>query len=575
MVSVKMKKKLNIKDNTRNEGRFVFRKLKKTIPALFIVFCLCGIIKAQSPPLLPPDWGDGTPSYILWSWGFHSGADSMSKAPGLRLYGAALTGLSYPIKFLSLDVAKWSVQGVRVLDNINYGDSLKNTIFPVPVVRVAEPGRRLDGFKYSEPIDFHSVDLDSIATKQVILRNTGHSKLNIPMSEFYSSSSRAFTGVTTTTLAYIQRSDQVQANEVKWQIRDTEAAPRPGDTLVNTTRDKDTIIAALNPGDTISFYIDALPRIVGRKVDSLVFERMDGLDKSSYSIPIKLLSTWTMFYDFGSNNVRAATPSYSGDFIDTIRISNNKGNRTRITSMRLAMTFNKYNLFIKDFEFDSTAFPAGWKFRIDSLSKNEKNGLVLVEAWADTNYLLKQGTISSEDLSYFVNGNADTAIVIGRIKGMQLLGTSDSTEMNIDTSRSQHNFSTDYLAVRDSALKTDKIPYIRTIRGVIISDSLAFLKHRLLAGPTMSALIENVYPNPVGDNSNLSVELSANTEITASLKIYETLTGAEIKNIFDNKKLKNGKESVSFNVKDLNSGNYFIVLKSANGSDIWMLNVIK
>jgi hypothetical protein len=312
------------------------------------------------------------------------------------------------------------------------------------------------------------------------------------------------------------------------------------------------------------------------KRDSLYFKYDDGLQKDSILIPMSVLSTWTINYEISDSRARPSTPSRSSEFIDTIFISNNKENRTRITSIKMKVNFNPRNVMIKDFKLNSKIFPEGWSWEIDTVRNTEKYGYISFNAQADTNLKIQDINNNPEDLSYFISGTNQKNI-LGYLKVIQLLGTSDTTEFTIDTVYSQHNYDTRYVSQKDFDNVLYKLPYIKTLLGKNYSDSLIFQNKLLLNSKDPSVKIQNVYPNPILPNNNdLNVVIDVLKDTAkVKLKIIEIVSGNividEKENIYYNK----GQNTFPIGIKDLYNGSYLLIMTTETNIDVWIVKINK
>jgi len=244
--------------------------------------------------------------------------------------------------------------------------------------------------------------------------------------------------------------------------------------------------------------------------------------------------------------------------------------------MRIGIDFNPRNVMIKEFVIDSTVFPEGWSWDIEDIPGTEKYGKILFTAQADTNQILKGSTYDPNELSYFISGTEQKQI-LGIFKGVQFFGTSDTTHFNIDTAYSQHNYSTMYLLPRDEENVTYKIPYMKSLGGRNIADSLIFQNELLLNDKTPSAKIANVYPNPIGQNStNLQVVIDVLKDNTSiNLKFIEPSSGGILLESGEQTYSSLGQYVFQIDIENLNTGTYLLVLSTSTNTDIWLVNIIK
>ncbi|MDQ1265034.1 MAG: Secretion system C-terminal sorting domain [Bacteroidota bacterium] len=548
--------------------------MKKLILIITALIAIQAALEAQQSPLLTKEPTTGKIEYIIWQSGINPASDKVYAVDSTAIHAAGISPIQLPVRLQTRD-GRLKVSMLRLLYPPNYGDTLLNNVFPVPVVLAANSGKPLDGFTQSESINFDKVDLDSTATQRVVMRNAGNSVLVIPRGWFYNVNSQKLEDGIIISSAGIARSDAIQNREVSWQMRDIEPAPRQGEQLKYAGAGKDNLDVRLNPGDTMSFYLDVLPTVVGRKNDSLLLSLNDGLNSHRYSIPLSILATWTLFFDMGDIAAKPSTASLKGEFIDTIKITHNKGERARISSMRYAVSFDPRNIFIEDVSLNKDTFPDGWSLGTIDLRNNEKNGYIIIEAQADTNFLIKQFSQDPADFSYFTAGTDDTVAILGYVKGLQLLGPSEYTALNIDTNISRHNFSINYMPDSDSALITERLPYISTVRGLITADSLMFLSQRLLEKGGLAAKILNVFPNPAGLQSITTIEIETYRDTYINLCVYDAVTGAKQGDIFSGRIAKPTKRTFTIDVKNFPSGAYLLTLQSGDSSDLWLLNILK
>jgi len=371
----------------------------------------------------------------------------------------------------------------------------------------------------------------------------------------------------------ILRNDSIWNNEVKWQLRQNSDTPVVFADIPND-RLADSLLA---PGDTMSFTIDVRPSVVGLKRDSLFFNYNDGLQVDSVLIPMSVLSTWTIHYEITDSRTRPTTPSRTNEFIDTIYIYNNKDNRTRITSMRLGINFNPRNVMIKEFMIDTTLFPNGWTWQTENVGSTEKYGKLFFTAQAEINKAIIPTASKPEELSYFTKATGSNKTMLGYFRGIQLLGTSDTTDFVIDTSYSQHNFDKSLVLPRDINLVNFKLPYIKGISGRNISDSLIFQNKLLLNSNTPSGTIQKVYPNPVDLNKQeLQIEfdfLKDNSKI--KFKIIEIFNGFELASTEEIVYEKKGHYKIPIDIAHISNGAKLLLMETDMNKEVWLVNFTK
>lgn len=547
----------------------------KIIFLLAFIILLPATAQERNAPVPGKDAGGNVQLYI-WQQGLSPlSAQNLQTAPGpgqLVISNAKLTNLEYNPSMATPEGLK--IQPLRLLDTLNSGDSLMNTLFPMLAVNFEGSGLALDSFRTSAPVDFGYVDLDSTATKRVVLRNIGNSRLLLPVGNFYDTTSRSFIAGLDLGKTYIARNNPVYLNDVEWQTRQAEPPPVQGDPLQYADSASDNLIISLAPGDTVSFFVDARPTVLGRKYDTLVFEYADGLQAFSERIPMSILSAWTVKYSMKECRVRPATPSYDGTFEDTVMVYGNKGKRTRITSMRVAISFDPRDICVTGFEPNEDVFPEGWKFNVQNVVESEKYGRIFIDAWADTNIVLKQSAADPDQLSYFESGTAGSE-VFGVIKARKLLGTGDSTLVEIDSLQSRHNYSMDYLFDTDTEIFDEALPYMTTVGGLVISDSLMFADKLYLGASFLDFRITNMFPNPAGQATEITVDLFVYTAAAVDAKIgfIDPYTGnkegTEITHTF-----APGANSIDLNIEHLGGESYFVYIKTENTTDVWLLNIM-
>ncbi len=525
----------------------------------------------QSPPMLLKDSSDCT--YLLWQVHLYplSSAIMASNDSSMSIISGNLTGLQTNSSLVNAE--GFRIQAIRVLDTLNNGYPLKNTIYPVPIFHLSDSNDNIVK-SYDSLFYLGKVDIDSTAKVKVVLRNAGTSKLNLPKGFFYDKQSKTLLQSNNLDSIYILRNDEIWNKEIQWQLRQNKEQS-DGESLKYAAKEFDYLESSLNPGDTTSFYIDIRPTIVGLKRDSLIFTYFDGLQRDSALIPMSVTSTWALNYEISNSRTKPSTPSQTNEFIDTIYMFNNKDTRTRITSMRMGINFNPRNVMIKEFVIDTTIFPDGWSHNVVNIDSTEKYGKIFFTAQAEQNQALNQTATSPDELSYFKEAS-NGKVILGYIKGIQLLGTSDTTEFSIDTSFSQHNYSKELVFSKDLDNVANKIPYIKSFSGKNIADSLIFLNKLLLNSKEPTALIENIYPNPIGrTNSDLQVVVNVlkdNTKV--KLKIIDIISGKiliESDEIIYNK----GLSTIPIQITELFSGTNVVVMTTYSNIDVWLVNVIK
>ena len=375
---------------------------------------------------------------------------------------------------------------------------------------------------------------------------------------------------------YILRSDPEMNNEIAWQTRHLEATPIQGDPLLYADRTFDDLDFIIGPGDTASVYIDTRPEVVGRKNETLHIDFSNGFNTMTYDLPMILESTWTLDYKISSLKARPVTPSHDVEFHDTIMVSNNLGRRTRVASMRLVFQFDPQNIFITGFELNPDFFSSEWTYNIQDYRQSEKDGIILIEAFAEGNIALKQTAQSSEDLNYFEGGSNGEESVLCILKGKQLLGASDTTFVELDDTQSQHNFSTDYLMDRDAALVADASPFMTTTGGTIVSDSLLFSEQLAVRPPDAQGRIVQMYPNPVGNSKFITVvvDIEIEEEIEGRIVFVDPYTGREDGGS-EKISFKPGTNIVALRVPEYKSETYLVALEFKEFNDAKLLNIIK
>jgi hypothetical protein len=550
--------------------------MKKIVIILFFFALASGFAQERNAPLLGRPTGGGA-ELILWQYSLNSYVGNTLESAGADKYKISVSSSkSYGADNPLTSAEGYRIVPVRVLDTLLDGKPIGKSIFPKLALRVADAGSLLDTFTTIDPIDFSQVNLDSTATKRIVLRNIGQSTLYLANGTLFDTTTSTLLEFQNVGETYILRSDPEMNNEIAWQTRYLEPTPIQGDPLLYADRTFDDLDFIIGPGDTASVYIDTRPEVVGRKNDTLHIDFSNGFNTMTYDLPMILESTWTLDYKISSLKARPVTPSHDVEFHDTILVSNNLGRRTRVASMRLVFQFDPQNIFITGFELNPDFFSSEWTYNIQDYRQSEKDGIILIEAFAEGNIALKQTAQSSEDLNYFEGGSNGEESVLCILKGKQLLGASDTTFVDLDDTQSQHNFSTDYLMARDAALVADASPFMTTTGGTIVSDSLLFSEQLAVRPPDAQGRIVQMYPNPVGNSKFITVvvDIEIEEEIEGRLVFVNPYTGREDGGS-EKMSFKPGTNIVALRVPEYRSETYLVALEFKEFNDAKLLNIIK
>jgi hypothetical protein len=549
----------------------------KKIIIIFLIIANLGLFAQERNAPALGKAPDGTTQLIMWQYGLNSATAEGLQSQGtdkFKIHSSSFTSLGSNVPLATPD--GYTITPLRVIDTLINGRRVSQCLFPKLAIRNGDDTSSLDGMLTIDPMNFGEVNLDSSSTKRLVLRNTGHSTLYLSTGNMFDTTNATILNNQNVGESYIMRADAEMDTEVAWQTRTTESAPIQGDDLQYADQAFDDFQIAIPPGDTASIYVDTRPTIVGRKDDTLRIDFTNGFQDFNYNIPLLMQSTWTIDYKISSLSSRPVTPTHDSEFLDTIRIANNRGNRTRIASMRFVFKFDPQNIYITGFELNPDFFSSDWTYNVEDFRETEKEGIISIEAYAEGNIALKQTATSSEDLLYFDSGTDGEEVVLCILKGKQLLGTSDTTYVDLDENLSQHNFSTDYLMDRDASLVADASPYMIALGGQIIADSLLFSDQLTVSAPGSLGRITKMYPNPVGDADFVTVvvELDAEEEVEGKLVFVDPYTG-NTHSSSSNISFKPGENIIALRVPKIELESYLVALELQKLNDAKLLNIVK
>lgn len=511
-----------------------------------------------------------TLQYFLWESGIKSTQYASTFTSGkyvLRKAGIGLFGMNNLSQTRSDEKEPFKLSSYNIIEDYKMNDSLKvkmmPTLFAHPVF-VQNEVDIADALNSSKPIEYGFRRLDEMITDTVILINKGHSRLNISDGMFFNLDSKTFTPNKTISPVLLTKKQWAKEFDRRLTTKESrnldviDSLFHPANNFDESGKTYDTntyVSVRLNSGDYVPLYFDIMPRYVGAMGDTILIDIDDGLNRRRAGVTLSLTGEWEIDYfigdgeisekeiytgenpidqykfdDIGEENfnregydrnniilgVEINRPGYGensshkGRGIAPVFISNNKGYRTRISSIDLVGRFNPDVMFIDSIvpaEVWSSDKYSGWKidldwqdakfsevfkdsthyyddidsdynksvsqFRIKAYSEINKNKIKLLEdnqidkeKWLDS---LLKGFINIENehiiLSYFENASFnvgednDNAIMditepIAFIHYTTLLGNADSTLITMDTLYSTEESATVSMQDMDGIIRT-------------------------------------------------------------------------------------------------------------------------